>query len=374
MNIGINTRLLIDGKVEGIARYIFEISSRMAAAHPEHTFYYFFDRKFDKKFITSENIKPVVVQPASRHPILWNIWFQYQIPRFIKKFKIDVFYTGETYLPRKTKVPCAIVSHDLAYCHYPEQIPKHILKYYKKNFPKNHRLANAIIAVSEFTKQDIVNQYSIKEGRVKVIHNAAPSGFKALTELEKSDIQKELTAGHPYFAYLGSFHPRKNILGLISAYNAFKNKTKQDHKLVLLGRWAWKTEEIKEKINTSPFTEDIIVRQETRANIFRYVAGAEALLYISLFEGFGIPILEGFSAGVPVITSNVSSMPEVGGTAAYSVNPQDPNEIAAAMEECIRYNPEREQRISAGYKQLEKFSWDKSAKQTYSILENLINN
>jgi len=371
MNIGINTRLLIDGKVEGIARYIFEIASRMAAAHPEDTFYYFFDRKFDKKFITSKNIIPVVVPPASRHPILWNVWFQFQIPRYLKKYKIDVFYTGETYLPRKTDVPCAIVSHDLAYCHYPEQIPTAVLSYYKKHFPKNHHQADAIIAVSDFTRQDIHKQYGIDKEKVTVIHNASPSGFKKLSQSEKEAIQKEFTEGAKYFAYLGSFHPRKNIMGLIESFNVFKRQSGLPHKLVLMGRWAWKTEEIKEKLQNSPYSKDILVRQESREKIFRYVAAAEALLYVSFFEGFGIPILEGFSAGVPVITSNVSSMPEVAGDAAILVNPAAPKEIAQAMQDLAASEKMRRKKIEQGEERLNNFSWEESAKKTYSVIQRL---
>ncbi len=372
MNIGINTRLLIDGKVEGIARYIFENTSRMAAAHPEDTFYYFFDRSFSKKFITSSNIVPVVVPPASRHPILWNIWFQFQIPRYLKKYNIDVFYTGETYLPRKTKTPCAIVSHDLAYCHYPEQIPNAVLKYYRKYFPKNHHQADAIIAVSDFTRQDIVKQYNIAADRISVIHNAAPAGFRALNAQEKTAIRQELTGGVPYFAYLGSFHPRKNIAGLISAFELFKKQTSKSHKLVLMGRWAWKTNEIKDKIESSPYTDDILVRQETRENIFRYVGAAEALLYVSFFEGFGIPILEGFSAGVPVITSTESSMPEVAGDAAILVNPSKPSDIATAMKQLSEDEALGEDLIKRGFERLNSFSWDASARKTYAVLKELV--
>jgi len=371
MNIGINTRLLIHNKIEGIARYIFEIVSRMAATHPEDTFYYFFDRKYDKKFITSKNIIPVVIPPASRHPILWNIWFQYQVPRYLKKYNIDVFYTGETYLPRKTKVPCAIVSHDLAYCHYPDQIPAHILKYYKRNFPKNHRLADAIIAVSEFTKQDIVKQYGIDQEKIHVIHNAAPTGFVPLSKEQKLKLRMELTDGAAYFAYLGSFHPRKNIAGLIDGFSAFKKKSNLPHKLVLMGRWAWKTKEIKAKIESSPYTNDILVKQESRENIFRIVASAEALLYVSFFEGFGIPILEGFSAGVPVITSNVSSMPEVAGDAAILVSPSEPDQIAQAMLEITEEEDKRNNFIASGYARLNEFSWDKSAERTYQVIRSL---
>ena len=372
MNIGINTRLLLKDRIEGVARYIFEISSRMAASNPEDHFYYFFDRKFDTQFITSDNITPVIIPPQSRHPILWNIWFQYQLPRYLKKYKIDVLFTGETYLPRNTKTPSVIVSHDLAYKHYPEQIPNSVLRYYDKNFEKNHEKADAIIAVSDATKQDIIMQYGTAPEKITVVHNASPKGFKKLYREEKNQVLEKLTGGDPYFVYLGSFHPRKNIKQLISAFELFKVKTNSKYKLVLLGRWAWKTEEIKQKIEQSRYTDDIIVRQESREAIFKFVAAAEALLYVSLFEGFGIPVLEGFSAGVPVITSNLSSMPEVAGDAALLVDPKNAEDIADAMVQ-VSSNPQLATTlIEKGTKRLDLFSWDTSAAKTYSILKKLV--
>ena len=192
-----------------------------------------------------DNVIPVVVYPQARHPVLWHIWWQWQIPRLLKKYKVDVFYTGEIFMPRNTKVPRAIVSHDLAYLHYPNQIPENVRDYYAKTYPKNHTDADAVIAVSNFTKQDIIQSYGIEADDIEVIYNAAPKGFTPIEPSEKRNIQNRYAEGKPYFAYLGSFHPRKNISNLIRGFNHFKSITSADYKLVLMGRWGWNTEEIK---------------------------------------------------------------------------------------------------------------------------------
>jgi glycosyltransferase involved in cell wall biosynthesis len=359
--------------MEGIARYIYEISSRMAMTHPEDTFYYLFDRKYHDSFITSKNIVPLVIPPPTRHPILWNIWFQHIIPHVLKRKKIDVFYTGESYMSRRSTIPTAIVTHDLAYCHYPEQIPDPVLRYYKKYFPQNHKQADKIITVSEFSKEDIAKQYTINKEEISVVYNACPDHFVPVDSSEKKNIQEEHADAKPYFVYLGSIHPRKNVARMIAAFETFKKNTGSDYKLLLIGRWAWKTSEVKKQIENSPYRSDIIIKDYTREVVYKIVASSEALLYCSLFEGFGIPILEGFSAGVPVITSTVSSMPEVARDAALLVDPTEVNSIAEGMLQISKDNNLREKLIQKGNERLQDFSWDNSAAKTYEILIGLAN-
>jgi len=373
MNIGINARLFIKGKMEGVATYIHENVSRMIENHPEDDFFLFFDRSIDFEHLCSKpNVKPVLVLPPTRHPVLWEIWWQWQIPRYLKKHSVDVFYTGEIFMPRRTKVPRVIVSHDLAYLHYPKQLPNSVLKYYARTYPKNHHQADKIIAVSEATKSDIVKQYEIDPEKIKVIYNATTSGFKPIDESTKMLIQKKYSNNNPYFAYLGSFHPRKNIVNLIKGFEFFKTNQAGSHKLILMGRWSWKTEKIKEALENSRFKNDIIVLEDIGDEKYDVVAASEALCYISLFEGFGIPVLEGFSAGVPVITSNVSSMPEVAGEAALQVNPKDPKDVGLAMIKLSTDQDLKNTLIQKGFERVNDFDWDRSAKQTYEVLKNLV--
>lgn len=372
MRIGINARLFIKGKMEGVATYIHENVKRMIANHPEDTFILFFDRSIDFDHLTTlDNVIAVKVFPPTRHPILWEIWWQYRIPHLLKKYKVDVFYTGEVFMPRKTSVPKVIVSHDLAYLHYPEQIPNPVLSYYKRTYPLNHKQADKIIAVSEATKQDVINQYGIPENKIDVIHNASPSGFKTLDENQKEIVREKYTDGKAYFAYLGSFHPRKNIVNLIKGFEHFKSNSQTDHKLLLMGRWAWKTEKIKSALNNSIHRNDIVLVEDVGEEKYKLVAASEGLCYISLFEGFGIPILEGFSAGVPIISSNVSSMPEVAGDAALLVDPNSPEAIGNAMNDLAENNSLRDSLIQKGFERVKVFDWDKSAAKTYEVLRSV---
>lgn len=372
MKIAVNARELLKGRMEGIGRYIFETTRRMVLDHPEDEFFFFFDRAYDPSFDFADNVKPVVVHPQARHPILWYLWFEWGVPYYLKKYDVDVFYSGDTYVSMKTDIPTLIVCHDIAYKHYPDHLRASHRRYYRNNFPRFHAKADHIVAVSEYTKEDIVATYNIDPNKVSIGHNATPAGFAPLDEPSKEAVRGKLTKGCPYFMYVGSLHPRKNVVKLIEAFDIFKKTHGTDHKLVLVGRMAWKNEELKKTYETITYRDDIIFTGHiSNEQLPRYLAAADALTYVSVFEGFGIPILEGMSSGTPVITSNVSSMPEVGGDAALYIDPHDANSIAEGMHEIITNSSLRENLIVKGYQRAREFSWKKTSNHIYSELKKI---
>lgn len=355
--------------MEGVARYIYEVTRRIVANHPEHEFYLFFDRSFDEEFIFADNVTPIKIGIPARHPALFKLWFDYSVPKALKRYKIDVFFSGDSYLSLNTKVPQVMVSHDLAYLHYPQHLTKTVNKYYRQYFPKFHSKAESIIAVSLATKTDIINQYGISENKIIVGYNATPEGFVPVDESTKLKIRKKYSSGNPYFVYIGSLHPRKNIVKLIEAFNKYKsdNSNSNQH-LVLIGRPAWNFEGIMKALNESPYRDYIHMYHDIRDEAKQILASATALVYISLFEGFGIPILEAYSCGVPVITSDVSSMPEVSGNASLLVNPKNTSDIVNAMQDIIN-STVRDQLIQKGYLRAQEFNWDTTAETIYNELE-----
>ncbi len=369
MRIAVNTRLLLENTMEGIARYNYESLKRMVAAHPDDSFYFIFDRPYSKHFMLGENVHPIVLFPPTRHPVLMLYWFEWAIYRLFKKLKPDVFLSGDTYLSLRSDIPTLLVCHDLAYIHYPDHIPLSHRLYYRYFFPRFHRKATEIIAVSEFTKNDIIQQYGISADKITVAYNAGNGHFSPVPESTQIHTRREFTGGKPYFVYLGSIHPRKNIENLIKGFEQFKSKYGTDHKLVILGRLAWNTGTFLKTWKNSPYKQDIIQTQIPRKDLPRYIGSAEALCYVSVFEGFGIPILEGFEAGVPVITSNVSSMPEVAGNAALLVDPHDPGSIQSAMYQLISTPGLKSELIEKGFQRLKYFNWQKTAEILYDRLK-----
>ena len=371
MKIAVNTRLLIKSQMEGIARFNYEILKRIVRDHPGDEFYFFFDRPYSDDFIFGDNVSAKVLMPPTRHPLLTAFWLEVQLKRALKKLKPDIFFSGDSYMPLNSGVKTLIVSHDLAYLHFPDHQRFFDRNYYRLFFEKFHNAADRIIAVSNFTKKDIIEKYNIPPGKIEVVYNAANGHFYPVDESTKQKTRDKISNGKPYFAYLGSIHPRKNLTTLIEGFNIFKRDDDKDYHLVIIGRPAWKTKSFYEALNNSPYKEYIVTRQMPREELPEYIASADAMFYISLFEGFGIPILEGFEAGVPVVTSNVSSMPEVAGDAALLVDPRDASTVARAMHNLAADKDLRSQLVAKGFERLKNFSWEASAAKVYNAMKSL---
>jgi len=370
MKIAINTRFLLSGKLEGIGWFTYETLKRICENHPEHEFIFFFDRKYDSHFIFSNNIKPVIIYPPARHPFLWQIWFHWQLPRYLNKYKPDIFLSTDGYLPLKTDVPCLPVIHDINFVHNPQDLPTLVAKYYNKFFPLYAKKAKRIATVSEYSKKDICATFGIEEAKVDVVYNGVNPTFHPSKEDEKKAIKEKHTNGKDYFVFVGAMHPRKNIPRLIEAFYQYKLKTKSATKLVLIGEAMFLIDSIKSalRINENLKEEIIFTGRLATEEIRKLLGGALALTFVPYFEGFGIPILEAIQCNTPVICSNVTSMPEVAGGAALYVDPYDPHSIATAMEEITMNKDLLNILQKQADKQKKLFRWDLTAEKLWSSI------
>ncbi len=218
MRIAVNTRLLIKGKLEGIGWFTYESLKRITSAHPEHEFIFIFDRKPDREFIFSENVKAVVANPQARHPVLWYLFFEFGIRRVLKKYKPDLFLSPDGWLCLNTPVNSMAVIHDLNFEAHPEFLPGHIGRYYRYFFPKFARKASRIATVSEFTKRDISKRYGISNDKIDVVYNGANKAFRPLHSSEVQEVREMFSDGKPYFLFVGLIHPRKNLENQLKAF------------------------------------------------------------------------------------------------------------------------------------------------------------
>lgn len=369
MKIAVNTRFLLKDKLEGIGWFTHEIFKRMVLNHPEDEFIFIFDRPFDERFIFAENITPIVVSPPARHPILWKIWFDYTVPKVLKKLQPDIFISTDGFASLKTKIPQITVIHDLAFEHYPEHLPFKFRYYLRKFTPKFAHKVNQIVTVSTFSKNDIQKQYSIAADKISIVYNGAHKEYKPLSPEMINAIRKEYASGKPYFVFAGALHPRKNIEALLQAFEQFKTATKSDMQLLLIGRFAWKSDSIKNQMVHHKYRNDIHNYDYMNVDkLSKIIGSAFALTFVSLFEGFGIPILEAINCNVPSITSNKTSMPEVAGETGLLVNPNSVEDIAQKMQQITENKDLRASLIEKCKSQSEKFSWDQSAEKFYDII------
>jgi len=373
LKIAVNTRLLLKNKLEGIGWFTFETLKRITQQHPEHEFIFIFDRPYSDEFIFSDNITPVVIGPQARHPFLFYLWFEFSVTKILKKYNVDIFLSPDGYISLRTKVPTINVIHDINFEHYPQYLPFMMRKYYRYYFPRFARKAKRVATVSEYSKQDIAKQYGIDTNKIDVTYNGANESFKPVDENIKIATKKQYSSSFPYFLFVGSLHPRKNIENLFKAFDLFKQKTDNDFKLLIVGEKYWWNGKMQNTYNNLKFKDEIIFTGRMNSDELKNVyASAFALTYVSIFEGFGIPILEAMYCDVPVITSNTTSMPEVGGDAVLYADPFSILSICDAMEKLFFDNEIRIQLIEKGKERRNMFNWQKTADKLWNSVERLI--
>ncbi len=348
--------------MDGIGVSIFESFKRIVDKNSTTEFVFIFDRTPHPDFVFSENITVKVIGPQARHPVLYKIWYQYTLNKLLKRINADIFIGTDGMIPLKTRTKTLSIIHDLNFEHHPEHLPFALRKFYCKYFPKFANKANRIATVSEFSKQDIIDTYKINEAKIDVIYNGSNEDFKPIAEEEKLRIQTKCSEGKPFFLFVGSLHPRKNLINLFKAFDQFKSQTNSDVNLLVVGKRMWWTKEIENTYKQLQFKNDIIFTgRVSEQELYEITASAYALTYVPFFEGFGIPLVEAMSSGIPVITSNVTSMPEVVEDAGILVDPFSVNEIARAMEKICSDKDLRKTLIEKGKIQAKKFSWEKTA-------------
>lgn len=368
MRIAINTRFLLTSKMEGFGWYTYEVSKRLVEQHPEHDFFFFFDRPFDPKFVVGKNVTPIVLPPPARHPILYYIWFEWSVKRALKKHKIDLFFSPDGYISLGSNVKQIPVIHDINYEHYPNDVPKKFLTYFKKYFPLFAQKASHIITVSNYSKKDISETYNIPAEKITAIWNGASEAFEKLDDSEKKNVRDKYTEGKPYFLFVGALHPRKNLARLLQAFELFKKETSSNTQLLIVGEQMWKNEQFTTQVPESIRTEIKFTGHLQLEELTQVMGAAKLFTFIPYFEGFGIPLAEAMKCGTPILAGNLTSLPEVAGNAAEYCNPFDVREIADKLI-YLDGNEERLKELSdLGWERSTAFSWDKTAFEVGKIL------
>jgi len=359
--------------MDGLALFTEGAFKHIVTSNPSVEFIFIFDREPHTNFIFRDNVTAKVIGPQARHPFLYMAWYGFSLKRLLKKIKPDIFVGTNGMIPLNTKTKTLSVIHDLNFEHHPEHLPRFLRKYYRNYFPKFAKNADRIASVSEFSKKDIVETYKINSSKIDVVYNGPNEQFKPISAEEKTTLQIQYSEGKPFFLFVGTLHPRKNLVNLFKAFDKFKSQTKLDFKLIIVGRKMWWTKEIENTFQSLKFKKDIIFTGRLpEQELYKITAAAHALTYVPIFEGFGIPLVEAMSCGTPVITSNITSMPEVVEDAGFLVDPFSVNDIAKAMITISSDDHFRKELIAKSLIQARKFSWQKTGDRLWaSILKTI---
>jgi len=292
------------------------------------------------------------------------------LPYHLKKYPLDIFLSPDGWSVLRTRLKVVNVIHDLNFLHHPQWLPIANRLYYNYYFPKWAEKANRIATVSEYTKNDIVQSYKIPAEKIDIVYNGVNDTYKAISENEKEVTRRKYTGGNPYFVFVGASPPRKNLVSLFAAFDKFKDHEPSNFKLLIAGAKKWWAENIRQAYLQMKYKDDVIFtdRVET-AELSRIISSAYALTYVSLFEGFGIPLLEAMQCQTAIITSDVTSMPEVAGNAALYVDPYSVDSITQAMVTITKNENMRKQLIENGKIRCMDFSWQKTADLLWKCIE-----
>lgn len=357
--------------MEGFGQYTLEITQRICKNHPQHQFYLFFDREYDPKYVFAENVIPIVLFPPTRHPFLYVLWLEFSLKRALRKHKIDLFWSPDGFCSLGSNVPQIATIHDLNFEHNPKDLPWLVSNYFRHYFPRFARKARKIITVSEYSKNDIHETYGILKEKIKVIYNGSNEAYKPIQTDEQREIRLKYTDGNPFFLFVGSLHPRKNVKRLIEAFEIVA-KQNVDIRLVIVGSAMWKDEKL--PISSELQHRIIFTGHLGKIELTKIMASALALTYIPYFEGFGIPLVEAMRCGTPILAANATCLPEVAGDAAIYCDPFNIQDIANGMLRLLENEDLRKELSEKSIYRSQQFSWEKAAEEVWMEIEEVLSN
>jgi glycosyltransferase involved in cell wall biosynthesis len=370
MRIVVNTRLLRKNEMDGIGWFTFNSMKHIVRNNPSVEFHFLFDSGIQEEFLFSPNVVPHNLFPPAKHALLNLAWFEWSVRKILNKLNPDLFFSPDGLLCLGWNGRQHGVIHDLNFFHFPADLKWSNRIYYNHFFPKYAEKAVRLATVSNYSKQDIAKSFKVDPAKIDVVYCGINEFLHPVTEETKWKVKNRLTAGNEYFIFVGTLHPRKNLLRLLTAFDLFKTQTSAGMQLVIAGRPSYKAEDIYRFHSQMKYKKDVkFTGRIDDDEINDVMASAFATVFVPHFEGFGIPIVESMQCEVPVICSNTTSMPEVAADAALLVDPFDNNGICNAMVRMYAENGLREELVIKGRERKKLFSWEVTAAKLWNSIE-----
>ena len=368
MTFAIDCRYILDpanGQFGGISEYTDGVARALLELKTNDEFVLFFSEKYPEEKIKEFTSRAMVVRvPVGRGNFFFN---HFSFPRLVRSYRPDILFAPHGQLPLGWHGRAMITVHDLAIYDHPEWFPGGFSRWFSTKIvvPRSLHRAEKIISVSEVTKKDLIRLFDVPVEKISVVYPAVViNGFLQ----DRSDRPYlEETVFAPYFLCLGTIEPRKNFILAARAMKIFHQKF-SDYKLLVVGKRGWKFKETVGEFAGADYIKEIGYVSVEEKNIL--LAGAQALIFPSLFEGFGLPPLEAMKIGTPVIVTAVGSLPEVCGSAARYVLTTDPEELARAMEEMLNEET-RKDYVEKGLLWSQNFTWEKTVKEILTVIKKL---
>ncbi len=290
--------------------------------------------------------------------------------------QIDLFFAPDHHIPRFKNIPVVATIMDAIPLAHPKFVSQHLRRFKNSAFKKTVHWADHIVTISEYSKKDIIKYFAIEEEKISVV----PLGvndkfFDRVPEIEKQKVLEKYNLKLNFFVFVGTLQPRKNILRLIEAFELLPLEIQSTNPLVIIGKYGWGEEKLLKKLQKTDLNINIHWLQNVNDNeLYALLQSAIGMVYPSLYEGFGLPLLEGFASKIPVITSNCTSLPEVGKDAVLYVDPFDSKDISKKMATLVFDKTLREEFVIKGSVRVKQFTWEVSAKKHIEVFKKVLKN
>ena len=365
MRIGVDARCL-SVPITGIGQYTLQLLQRMVGKG--HEWFLYSHRPLVVDIFERDNIRLC----CGRHvlPFIGSLWAQFKVPLMLRRHGIDLFWSPRHHLPVfcPAEVKQVVTIHDLVWKFYPRTMRKLNYLLDSRLMPVSVKQADAVICVSHATAADLAAEIPAAAGKIEVIWSGSTL-FSEAADDAGCDLG-EMNIHQPYVLFVGTIEPRKNLRRLLEAYAMMPENIRQEYLLVIVGGAGWGGDDIVRWSRELKVHDRLCLlgylSSEKLSTLYRCAA---VLAMPSLYEGFGLPLLEAMAVGTPVITSNVSSMPEVVGDAAVLVDPHNVQDISKGLTKLLANSTLRETMAAAGQQRAKSFSWDSAASRTLDLLE-----
>jgi glycosyltransferase involved in cell wall biosynthesis len=355
----------------GIGNYTFSMIEKLYQLDKENQYTFLWPDEYPVPYIPFKNHYSFYALPKDdeREDV--------EIPLWLSMEKADLFHLPQNgfRIPHVKNCKIIVTIHDLIPYFLPEMVRPSFLKRFTREMPEIIERSDHILTVSEYSKQDIIKIFRVDSSKISVVYSAPTTAYRPLP---KKTTQKYLAAKYglrkPFILYAGGLNPRKNVAELIYAYSKVYRDLQQFQQLIILGGASRHAEELKLLVRALNLEADVIFPGFVDSiDVPLFYNGADLFVYPSLYEGFGLPPIEAMACGTPVITSNVSSIPEIVGEAAIQINPNDTLQLAEAILSFLNHDELRASFIQKGLKQSRKYTWQQNSAQILKIYHQVMN-
>ncbi len=361
MLIGIDASRAALAQSTGTEKYSLHLIRHLLALESGHRYRLYFNTPPEPELLPSQADVEWRVMPFPR------FWTHLRLSREMIRHPPHLLFVPAHVLPIVHPRRSVVTVHDLGYLYYPQTYRLLDRIYLDLSTRYNARAASRLIAVSSATKRDLVERYDVPPGKITVVHSGRDESLGPVEDRGLIEAVKERYGIHgEYILHVGTLHPRKNLGRLIEAYSLLQETTR----LVIAGKRGWLYEGIFRQVEALGLTGKVLFPGYVdQSDLPALLSGASLFVLPSLYEGFGFPVLEAMACGTPVICSFVSSLPEVTGDAALLIDPRDVESLAEAMRRLLEDEELRADLVKHGFQQVNRFSWEKCARETLAVLE-----